>query len=196
MQVFCVGDERKKDEQRESVNPPERLAGGGMLGHPPGGHVSDHEDEDEKRDEAGFVRQGSEPLWADHKSAESEAGDRDGAEQRKQERKPKIKRAEKGFAAQQREAEAGRDVADSHEGEGAKAPEHEGVSKPRQRALANYLGLAQYVPKEIPDAAGDGVQLEIGIGARVTNTVDDLAKSQPKQRKRNEDEREKYQTYR
>ena len=67
------------------MDPPERLADSGMLGDPPGGHVSNHQDEDEKRDQAGFVRKGFQPFRPNYESAKCETGDGDGAEQRKHE---------------------------------------------------------------------------------------------------------------
>jgi len=63
--------------------------------------------------------------------------------------------------------------------EGAKSPEHEGVSESGQRALPNDFALEQNFRDEIPGAFAERSKLKIGIRFGLPNLMDDSAEAQP-----------------
>ena len=113
--------------------------------------------------------------------AEGEGSNGDGATGGKCEGEPKINRTEETVAFEKREAETGGDVVQGNECERTETPKDEGMRQARQRTFADDLGLAQHLGKEDPEAAREGAEPEIGVGACVTDAVDDESETLPKQ---------------
>ena len=54
-------------------------------------------------------------------------------------------------------------MVEADEGEGEESPKDEGVGEAGERALAYDFSLAENLPEEVPDAAADGVEGEVGV---------------------------------
>lgn len=169
------------------MDPPENLAGKRTLRHPPHGHIGDHQEKNEQRDEAGFRGKRTEGARTDDEAAEGERSNGDGATGGKCEGEPKIECTEETVAFEKREAETGGDVVHGNQGECTETPKDEGMRQTRQRTFPDDLGLAQHLGKEDPEAAGEGAEPEIGVGAGVADAVDDESETHPKQNGRRAD---------
>ena len=166
VQVLGVRDERKEDEQREGVRPPESFERGVVAGEE-GGEVGDHQQEDEQGDDAGLVGDFlAEPDGADEEAADEEARRsrwRPAAPTRRR-RRSRSGRSRLSGGRKPRRRPSG-EVVERDQGEGEESPEDEGVGDAGQRALADDFGLAEDFPDEVADAAGDGAEREAEVFA-------------------------------
>jgi hypothetical protein len=118
-----------------------------------GGEVGGHQEEDEQGDEAGFVGDFlAEPDGADEESANEEAGDGDGDEQRPGGGEGEVEAADEAGGRKEAEAQADGEVVEGDQREGEESPEDEGVGDAGERALADDFALAEDLPDEVADA--------------------------------------------
>jgi len=146
------------------VDPPEGFEGGAVAGEEEGGEVGDHQVEDKKGDEAGFVGEFfAEPDGADEEATDEETCDGDGYEGGPGSGEEEVEAAEEAFWREEAEAYADEEVVGGDEGEGEESPEDEGVGDAGGGSLLDDFGLAEDLPEEEPDAAAEGVEGEVFV---------------------------------
>ena len=77
VQMLGVRNQRKKNRQRQRVQPPHRLAGGALLCKIQAAEIGDHQREDEPGDDAGFRRDLAQPHRTREETPDEQAGYRD-----------------------------------------------------------------------------------------------------------------------
>src|SRR5579859_7411345 len=152
-----MGNDGQEDENREGVDPPvdaDRRACGADRKR---GQIGDHQDEDERSDDAGFVRDFlAEPAGTHDEAAYEESEDADCTSCGEYGGEVEVEAAEVASRIEKAKAEASGEVIECYKCEGTKSPEDEGVCEAGQRTFADDLGLAEYFPEEIPNALADG----------------------------------------
>ncbi len=194
VQMLGVRDQRQENEKRERVRPPKRSAL--LAARQEGQQIGDHQQEDQQRDEAGFVRHRAEPFRPDHQAAERQArdGDRHGDGENRGQRE--VDSAEHAVAGEQLDMHALGEMVDGDEREGAEAPEHERVRESGQRALADHFALQQNFPDEVADAPAHGLNAELGILLGSEHGAPDFSESQPEAGSRRHDQDQKQRRFR
>ena len=123
----------------------------------------------------------SQPDGTDDEAADRESRDGDGHSHGENGDEIVIGRPEGALAREHGKAEAGGEMIECNQGEGAEAPEHEGVGESGERALANDFALQQDLPHKLADARPERLDMKVGIGARAADDGHDSAKSAPEQ---------------
>src|SRR5690242_956588 len=110
MQVLGMRDERHENENRERVRPPQRLAlfASGQVGR----QISDHQYEDEQRDNSRLGRKRLQPFRPDDEAPECQTRDGNRNQNRKDRRQVEIKLSESAVASEQMETGAFREMVD------------------------------------------------------------------------------------
>ncbi len=189
MEMLRVGDEGEEDQKGEGVGPPDYVEDGRGGRELKVGEVGDHQDEDEQGDEGRFPRDFSEPFGPQNEAAESKSGDGDCGDDRERGGEPA-----NGVAVDREEwpADADGEMIERDEAEGAKSPEDEGVEKARNGPLLNDLGLADDLPEEVPNPAGQGMQLEVGVRLGLAQERNDDRQTTTEAKKRQGEEDNKH----
>jgi hypothetical protein len=183
VEMFGVGNNGQEDQQSERVQPPEHGNCRAARGNEEGGEVGDHQKKDEKSDETGFPGEfRSEPARPDQEPANEEAKDADGAAQSKCRGEPEVKAPPKAVRRKKANPEAHRSVVQGNQDEGAESPEDKGMGQAREWPLADDFGLAEDLGNELPNAAADWSELEIGVLFRMEDAAKDRPESLPEER--------------
>lgn len=182
VQVLSVRDQRKKNEERESVNPPEGEGCGAGFWDEEGGEVGRHEGEDEEGDEAGFIRKMSaEPDGADEEAADEKIENAEGASDGEKRGEVKVKASEEAGGGEETGSESYGAMVDRDEREGEKAPKDKGMSESGDGALANDFGLKQNLRDELPNAPSDGSEMEVDVFLGGEDFAEDDAEAAPEE---------------
>src|SRR5216684_8233319 len=96
--MFGMWDQRKEYQERQRVRPPKYF--GIFAAGQERRQVGDHQDQNQQRDHTRFIRQRTQPLRPNDKSAESKTSDADGYRYTENSCQPKIKRSEEAVARQ------------------------------------------------------------------------------------------------
>ena len=164
MEVLGVRDDGQKDEQRKSVQPPEKSRGGGTVCGEKCGQVGGHEGEDEQGDKAGFPGEFlAKPYGADDEAADEEAENSDGAGGGEDCCEPEIKSADLTRGIEEADSEDCGAMVDRDECKGAEGPEDEGVGQAGGGALTDDFGLEEHFEYEIANARGEREEMEAGV---------------------------------
>src|SRR5215471_2599497 len=168
--MLGVRNQRKKNQQRARMQSPQELRLRGVFGGEEARQIRSHQGEDQHRDHAGLGRQRPQPSWPDEKTADEQSRDRDGDQSSEDRRCCEIGAPEAALAGEKSGVEAGGEVIQCHQREGAESPKDECVSQARQRALADYFALEQNLPNEIPYPLAGRAKLEIRVGLSTENS--------------------------
>ena len=149
-------NQRQENQQRQGVQPPVHTAGRARSSSQNVDQVRHHQDENQQRDEARLQRHLAQPFAAARRSAgrtvrRSRPPPRPPTPRRSRNRNGRTRRSRE----KKRQAEAGRDVVERDQREGAESPEDEGVRESGQRALADHFALQQHFPDEFADARAE-----------------------------------------
>ena len=186
VQVLGVRNQRQEDQQRQRVQPPVDMPGGGLFAVPPARQVGHHQAK---------IRNAMTPDSGDTspsqrgrttkrrtKSPAMRHRHRHGPHRHEAEIEPAESRRSR---RQERQAEARGDVVDRDQRERAEAPEDEGVRQARQRPLPDHLPLQHHFPQELADARAERRDLEIRRFARADRMIfRTFAEPPPEQRQR------------
>jgi len=143
------------------MRPPESFESCVVAGEE-GGEVGDHQQEDERGDDAGFIGNLlAEPDGANEEAADEEACDGDGNQESPGGGEEEVE----AVWLQESYAQAGCEVVEGDESEGEESPEDEGVGDAGKRALADDFGLEEDFAGERPDTFGDGAEREAEVFA-------------------------------
>src|SRR5208282_1993659 len=166
--------------------PPQNPTRNTAFRNPEPRQVSDHQSENQKRDQARFRRQRFQPLRPYNEPAKSQRRNRHGDSYGKHAGKPKIKPREAAIG-QKSQPESCGEMVNRHQRENAEAPKYKRMRQPRQRPLGDYLSLRGNLPQHSPDARANRPQLEVGVRLRCQDDAQRQAKFPPKQKQRNAD---------
>lgn len=181
MEVFGVWDERKKSEKGERVSPPEYTGHGTGGRNEEGGQKSGHEEEDEERDEAGFPGDfGAKPDGTQEEAADEEGEDGDAASESEKCCEIEIEPAKNATRREKAKTETGGAVIECDQSECAEGPEDESMGEAGQRALTDNLGLAENLPKEVPQAFSEMGEMKAGVGFGAENALENEVESPAK----------------
>jgi hypothetical protein len=185
-------NQRKKNQQRQGMDPPVRSSGGGSFRHHKREQVSEHEGEDQQGDKAGFDRHfRAQPDWPQHQAPKRQPSDGDGYGNREQGHEVAIG-ADRGVSRGQKiEADSSRQVSDRNQGECAESPEHEGVRDSGQRPLTDHFPLQQNFPNEFRDARASGAEVKVSVSFGAANGGHNRTETPPKYIQRNHQQDEK-----
>src|SRR5688500_2274113 len=124
MQMLCFRNQRQKHEQCDRVNPPVDPARFAPFAEvSPAGQIGPHQNQNQSRDDARFLRQVSQPTRPHKKTPDrkpSYAGD---DEHSKKRRKAEIEPAESALWMDKIDSESGSEMIDCDECESEEAPE-------------------------------------------------------------------------
>jgi hypothetical protein len=181
MEMLGVRDEGKKGEKAKCVSPPEGT-GRGLAGcDEEGGQIRGHEEEDEESDEAGLPGElGTEPDGTEKEAADEEGEDGDGASEGEEAGEIVVETAKDATRREKAKAETGGAVVEGDKRKGAEGPEDECVGEAGEWALLDDLGLAENLPKEVPEALANVRKMKARVGLRAEDALENKMKTPPK----------------